>query len=83
MIRTITFDQLVSLLKNNNFDFYYNKPRSRSYKSDVIIKNNSIEYRHGVITNESCKDKIYLFDNNFITFDDYTNYYDIKITIKK
>lgn len=79
-MKSISFVQLVDLLKNNNFDFYYNNPRQRHFKSTVVIDSNSISYKHGIIT-EKDVDHIYLFDNQFIALKDYKNHKDISINL--
>lgn len=79
-MKSISFVQLINLLKNNNFDFYYNNPRQRHFKSKVVIDSNSISYKHGIIT-EKDVNHIYLFDNQFIALKDYKNYKDISINL--
>lgn len=79
-MKSISFAQLVDLLKNNNFDFYYNNPRQRHFKSNVVIDSNSISYKKGIIT-EKDVDHIYLFDNQFIALKDYKNHKDISINL--
>ena len=70
----------IYILKNNKFDFYYNNPRQRHFKSEVVIDSNSISYKHGIIT-EKDVNHIYLFDNQFIALKDYKNYKDISINL--
>jgi hypothetical protein len=80
IMKSISFVQLVDILKNNKFDFYYNNPRQRHFKSEVVIDSNSISYKHGIIT-EKDVNHIYLFDNQFIALKDYKNYKDISINL--
>lgn len=79
-MKSISFAQLVDLLKNNNFNFYYNNPRQRHFKSEVVIGSDSISYKKGIIT-EKDVNHIYLFDNQFIALKDYKNYKDISINL--
>ena len=79
-MKSISFAQLVDLLKNNNFNFYYNNPRQRHFKSEVVIDSNSISYKKGIIT-ENDINHIYLFDNQFIALKDYKNHKDISIQL--
>lgn len=79
-MKSISFAQLVDLLKNNNFNFYYNNPRQRHFKSDAVIGLDSISYKKGTIT-ENDIEHIYLFDNQFIALKDYKNHKDISIQL--
>ena len=79
-MKNLSFVQLIDLLKNNNFNFYYNKPRQRHFKSNVVIDSNSISYKKGTIT-ENDIEHIYLFDNQFIALKDYKNHKDISIQL--
>ncbi len=79
-MKSISFAQLVDLLKNNNFNFYYNNPRQRHFKSEVVIGSDSVSYKKGIIT-EKDVNHIYLFDNQFIALKDYKNYKDISINL--
>ena len=79
-MKSISFAQLVDLLKNNNFNFYYNNPRQRHFKSEVVIDSNSISYKKGTITEKDIN-HIYLFDNQFIALKDYKNHKDISINL--
>lgn len=79
-MKSISFAQLVDLLKNNNFNFYYNNPRQRHFKSEVVIGSDSISYKKGIIT-EKDVNHIYLFDNQFIALKDYKNHKDISINL--
>lgn len=82
-MKSIKFQTLLKLLKNNNFDlFYKSNSKSRSFKdkSNIIIDSNSIRYKHGTIT-EKDTNSIYLFDNQFIAFHDYKNYRIIEINL--
>lgn len=79
-MKNISFVQLVDLLKNKNFNFYYNNPRQRHFKSEVVISLDSISYKKGTIT-EKDVNHIYLFDNQFIVLKDYKNHKDISINL--
>lgn len=79
-MKSISFAKLVDLLKNNNFNFYYNNPRQRHFKSNVVIGSDSISYKKGIIT-ENDIEHIYLFDNQFIALKDYKNHKDISIQL--
>lgn len=79
-MKNLSFAQLVDILKNNNFNFYYNNPRQRHFKSKVVIGLDSISYKHGIIT-ENDIEHIYLFDNQFIALKDYKNHKDISIQL--
>lgn len=79
-MKSISFAQLVDLLKNNNFNFYYNNPRQRHFKSNVVIGSDSISYKKGTIM-ENDIEHIYLFDNQFIALKDYKNHKDISIQL--
>lgn len=79
-MKKLSFVQLIDLLKNNNFDFYYNNPRQRHFKSEVVIDSNSINYKKGTMT-EKDVDHIYIFDNQFIALKDYKNHKDISINL--
>lgn len=79
-MKNISFVQLIDLLKSNNFNFYYNNPRQRHFKSKVVIDSNSIIYKKGTI-NEKDVNHIYLFDNQFIVLKDYKNHKDISINL--
>lgn len=82
-MKTIKFNQLVAILKNNNFNLYYRSgSKSRSFKdnSNIVIDSDSISYKHGIITEKDVND-IYIFDNEFITFTDYKNYKKIEIQL--
>ena len=79
-MKKLSFVQLIDLLKNNNFDFYYNNPGQRHFKSEVVIDSNSISYKKGTMT-EKDVDHIYIFDNQFIALKDYKNYKDISINL--
>ena len=79
-MKKLSFVQLIDLLKNNNFDFYYNNPRQRHFKSEVVIDSNSISYKKGTMT-EKDVDHIYIFDNQFIALKDYKNNKDISINL--
>lgn len=82
-MKTIKFNQLVAILKNNNFNLYYRSgSKSRSFKdnSNIVINSDSISYKHGIITEKDVND-IYIFDNEFITFTDYKNYKKIEIQL--
>jgi hypothetical protein len=80
IMTSLSFNQLLDILKNNNFNFYYNNPRQRPYKSKVVIDSNSISYKQGIIK-EDCINDIYLFDNQYINFKDYHNHKDISIQL--
>lgn len=82
-MKSIKFNQLVAILKNNNFNLYYKGgSKSRSYKdnSNIVIDSNSISYKHGIITEKDIN-YIYIFDNEFIVFTDYKNYKKIEIQL--
>lgn len=79
-MKSISFAQLVDLLKNNNFNFYYNNPRQRHFKSNVVIGLDSISYKKGIIMEKDIN-HIYLFDNQFIALKDYKNHKDISIQL--
>ena len=82
-MKSIKFNQLVAILKNNNFNLYYRQgSKSRSFKdnSSIVIDSESISYKHGIITEEDVNN-IYLFDNEFIAFTDYKNYKKIEIQL--
>ena len=79
-MKNISFAQLIDLLKSNNFNFYYNNPRQRHFKSKVVIDSNSIIYKKGIIS-EKDVNHIYLFDNQFIALKDYKNHKDISINL--
>lgn len=79
-MKKLSFVQLIDLLKNNNFDFYYNNPGQRHFKSEVVIDSNSISYKKGIMT-EKDVDHIYIFDNQFIALKDYKNHKDISINL--
>jgi hypothetical protein len=82
-MKSINFNQLVAILKNNNFNLYYksgSKSRSFKDKSNIVIDSESISYKHGIIT-EKDVNSIYLFDNQFIAFTDYKNCKKIEIQL--
>lgn len=82
-MKSINFNQLVAVLKNNNFNLYYksgSKSRGFKDKSNIIIDSKSISYKHGIITEKDIND-IYIFDNQFIAFKDYKNYKMIQIQL--
>ena len=82
-MKSINFNQLAEILKNNNFNLYYksgSKSRSFKDKSNIIIDSESISYKHGIIT-EKDVNSIYLFDNQFIAFTDYKNCKKIEIQL--
>ena len=82
-MKSIKFNQLVELLKNNNFNLYYKGgSKSRSFKdnTNIVIDSESISYKHGIITEKDVND-IYIFDSQFITFKDYKNYKMIEIEL--
>ncbi len=79
-MKNLSFAQLVDILKNNKFDFYYNNPRQRHFKSEVVIDSNSISYKRGIITEKDIN-HIYLFDNQFIALRDYKNHKEISINL--
>lgn len=82
-MKSIKFNELVAILKNNNFNLYYRSgSKSRSFKdnSNIAIDSESISYKHGIIT-EKDVNSIYIFDNEFIAFSDYKNYKKIEIQL--
>ena len=82
-MKSIKFSQLVTILKNNNFNLYYksgSKSRGFKDKSNIVIDSESISYKHGIIT-EKDVNSIYLFDNQFIAFTDYKNCKKIEIQL--
>lgn len=82
-MKSIKFNQLVAILKNNNFNLYYKfGSKSRAFKdnSNILIDSESISYKHGIITEKDVSD-IDIFDNNFIAFTDYKNYKKIEIQL--
>lgn len=82
-MKSIKFNQLVEVLKNNNFNLYYksgSKNRGFKDKSNIVIDSESISYKHGIITEKDVND-IYIFDNQFIAFKDYKNYKMIEIQL--
>lgn len=82
-MKSIKFNQLIAILKNNNFNLYYRSgSKSRAFKdnSNIVINSDSISYKHGIITEKDVND-IYIFDNQFITFHDYKNFRIIEINL--
>lgn len=82
-MKSIKFNQLVEVLKNNNFNLYYRQgSKGRSFKdnSTIAIDSESISYKHGIIT-EKDVNSIYIFDNEFIAFTDYKNCKKIEIQL--
>lgn len=82
-MKSIKFNQLVAILKSNNFNLYYRSgSKSRAFKdnSNIVIDSESISYKHGIITEKDVND-IYIFDNEFIAFSDYKNYKKIEIQL--
>lgn len=82
-MKSIKFQTLLKLLKNNNFNlFYRSNSKSRSFedKTNIVIDSNSIRYKHGIITEKDTGD-INLFDNQFIAFHDYKNFRIIEINL--
>jgi hypothetical protein len=82
-MKRINFSQLLEVLKNNNFNLYYrSNSKSRYFKdrTNIVIDSESINYKHGKITEQGTND-IYIFDNNFIALKDYNNYKMIEISL--
>ena len=82
-MKSIKFNQLLNLLKSNNFNLYYrSRSKSRAFKdnSNIVIDSESIRYKHGIII-EKDVNSIYIFDNEFIAFTDYKNYKKIEIQL--
>ena len=82
-MKSIKFNQLLKLLKSNNFNLYYRRgSKSRAFKdnSNIAIDSELISYKHGIIA-EKDVNNIYIFDNEFITFTDYKNYKKIEIQL--